>query len=96
MAATTPFSAHPDGTVVALWVVPGASRSEIAGRYGGALRIRIAAPPEGGKANRAVAKLLRDATGARSVDLLRGAASRRKQVLLVGVAPSEAERLLTK
>jgi uncharacterized protein len=39
-------------------VVPRASRSEIAGRHNGALRIRIAAPPVEGAANRELVKLL--------------------------------------
>ncbi|NOX22165.1 MAG: DUF167 domain-containing protein, partial [Actinobacteria bacterium] len=47
-----------DGVVVDVWVVPGASRTEIVGAHDGALRIRVAAPPEGGKANRAVRKAL--------------------------------------
>lgn len=39
-------------------VVPGASRTEVVGWLGAALKVRVAAPPEGGKANREVVELL--------------------------------------
>lgn len=48
-------------TRLELKVVPGASTSEIAGWLGDALKVRVRAPPERGKANRAVESLLADA-----------------------------------
>jgi uncharacterized protein (TIGR00251 family) len=39
-------------------VVPGASRNQISGWLGDRLKIRVQAPPESGKANKAVQKLL--------------------------------------
>ena len=42
-----------DGSVTfQVYVVPRASRSEIVGEYNGALRVRLAAPPVDGAANR--------------------------------------------
>jgi uncharacterized protein len=57
-----------DGDDVLVWVkaVPGASRDEIAGVLGGRLKVRVAAPPEGGKANRAIAMLLARAIGVKT------------------------------
>ena len=41
-----------------VYVVPRASRSEIAGEHNGALRVRIAAPPVDGAANRELIAML--------------------------------------
>jgi len=78
---------------VLVWVVPGASRSEIIGLHDGAIRIRVAAPPEGGKANKAVIAMLAAATGA-PARLLSGDASRRKRILLEGVTEQQARAAL--
>lgn len=92
-ATVKPLRPHPEGTELDVWVVPGASRTEITGVHDGAVRIRVAAPPEGGKANDAVRRLLAKTAGCR-VRLLRGPTSRRKVFLLEGVDPDEAiERL---
>jgi uncharacterized protein YggU (UPF0235/DUF167 family) len=86
----SPYSSHPDGTVVEVWVVPGATRDSIEGVYDGALRIRVAAPPERGRATEAVGRLLARRAGVRRARLLSGARSRRKRFLLPGLAPAEA------
>lgn len=72
-----------DGAVhFAVKVVPGASRDRIAGVLGDALKVQVAAPPEGGKANAALCELLAQALGvnARDVQVVAGAASPRKTV----------------
>lgn len=84
----------PVGAVVEVWAVPGASRTEIAGLHGGALRIRVAAPPEGGQANRALEKVLTTITGA-EVELIHGHGSRRKRFSVKGVSPEALARLLS-
>ena len=88
------IEAHPDGSTVTVWVVPGTSRTEIKGLHGDALRVRVAAPAEGGKANRALLALLGAETGAREVTLLSGAGSRRKTLLLRSISPQQAQILL--
>ena len=80
---------HPAGSVLSVLVVPGASRSEIVGIHGDALRVRVAAPPEQGKANKATLATVARALGCRA-DLLSGATSRRKRILLRDVPPEAA------
>ncbi len=70
------------GWVLTVRAQPGASRSEIAGPYGDALRIRLAAPANDGKANAELVRFLAAALGVapRAVTLVRGHASRDKVV----------------
>ena len=72
--------------------VPGASRSEIVGRLGEALKVRVAAPPEGGKANREILGLLAERLGlsAAGVVLVSGATSAGKVVELRGLTAEQA------
>ena len=78
-----------NGVVLALSVVPGASRTELAGLHGDALRVRLSAPPVDGKANEALLAWLAEVLDVprRRLSLLRGVSSRRKQVL-VDVEPA--------
>ncbi len=67
--------------------VPGASRDEIAGVVGDRLKVRVSAPPEGGRANRAICRLLAARLGLRAgrVTVERGAGSAEKTIRLEGV-----------
>ena len=60
-------------------VAPGASRTGVDGVYGELLKVRVTAPPERGKANRAVEKLLSSETGMRA-RVISGHSSPRKEV----------------
>ena len=94
---TAPYlSAHPDGVVVEVWVVPGASRDSIDGTYDGAMRVRTAAPAEGGRANRAVARLVAARFGARRATVISGETSRRKRVLVAGTTLATAQAAVAK
>ena len=44
--------------VVPVRAQPGAARDRVAGEHDGALKVAVAAPPEGGRANAAIAKIL--------------------------------------
>ena len=85
---------HPDGSLVTVWAVPRASRTEIVGLHDDALRVRIAVPPEAGKANRELETILKTTSGAAAVELVSGATTRRKTLVLRGVDPADARRLL--
>ena len=84
-------------TRLKLRVSPGSRRPGIAGRHGDAWKVRVAAPPEGGKANEAVLKLLAETLDVprSSVALVSGQTSRDKIVVLAGLGQAQAERLLT-
>ncbi|MEN8113414.1 MAG: DUF167 domain-containing protein [Actinomycetota bacterium] len=85
-----PIASHPDGVSVRVLVVPGASRSEVIGRHGDAIKVRVAAAAERGRANRAVCDLLERACGGRA-EVTRGTTSRIKTILLRGVDRGHAE-----
>lgn len=85
-----------DAAVLHVHVQPAAGRSAVVGRHGTSLKVRVAAVPEGGRANEACAALLSDTFGvaASSVELLSGGASRSKQFRLAGVDLDEFRRRL--
>lgn len=78
-----------DGSVtLEIHCQPGARRTEVVGTHGGALKIRLAAPPVEGRANEALAAFLAERFGVpkRNVTLLRGRTGRDKTVRIVSPA----------
>ena len=78
----------PAGAVLSLRIVPRASRNAIQGEHGDALKIRLCAPPVDGAANAALVEFLADTFNLprARVQLLSGATSRTKRVLLAGLS----------
>jgi uncharacterized protein (TIGR00251 family) len=81
---------------VRLRVSPGARRDELVGRHGEGWKVRVAAPPEGGRANDAVLDLLARELSLprRSLSIVSGQAAREKVVLMEGIDRAESERRL--
>jgi uncharacterized protein (TIGR00251 family) len=68
-------------------VVPGSSRDQIVGWLGDALKIKVSAPPEKGKANAAVVELLAAALGVGTDDItvVSGHSSPSKVIAITGI-----------
>jgi uncharacterized protein (TIGR00251 family) len=82
------------GVEVDLLVVPNASRATVVGLHGERVKIRVTSPPDRNKANAAVVDLMKRATGARRVDITRGATGRHKTVLLRDASLERVRRSL--
>ena len=82
-------------TVIQVKVVPKASRDEVAGWLGERLKLRVSAPPERGKANAAVEKLLAKVLGLppSAVRVVAGAATPLKSVEIDAPEDVVRERL---
>jgi uncharacterized protein (TIGR00251 family) len=87
---------RPGGIRLSVHVQPRASRSEIAGIHGDALKVRLAAPPVDGAANEALVDFLseRFAVPRRAISIIAGAQSRAKVVEVAGITAADARRSL--
>ncbi|MDH4016291.1 MAG: DUF167 domain-containing protein [Actinomycetota bacterium] len=72
-------------------VVPGARRDAVAGWLGDALEVRVSAPPERGKANAAVVRLIAELLDvpASDVSVASGQTSPRKRLTIEGLDSAE-------
>jgi uncharacterized protein (TIGR00251 family) len=94
--AASYLRAAEDGVVLAVRLQPGAGRTEIGAPWGDELRVRVTARPERGAANEALVRLLatRLRCAPNRVEIVRGAGSRQKQVLLRGLTEAEVRSAL--
>jgi uncharacterized protein (TIGR00251 family) len=84
-------------TRLRLRVSPGARSAHVVGRHGEAWKVRVAAPPEGGRANEAVVRLLAETLSLPrdAVTVVSGHGARDKIVRLDGLDRTQIERRLT-
>lgn len=84
------------GGQIVVHVVPRAKVTEVAGRHGDAIRIRLAAPPVDGAANEELVRFLAERLGVprSAVTIVRGTTARRKTVSVRGVTAAAAGRVL--
>ena len=77
-------------------VQPRASRSEIVGLHGDALKLRLSAVPVEGAANRELVRLLAEvfAVGARAVKIIAGSGSRSKVVEIEGITERTVRQVI--
>lgn len=92
----TAFVSTASGCRIQIRAQPRASRTEITGLYGEAVRVRVAAPPVDGAANDELLRFLADRLGTsrRNLALARGVAGRTKLVDVTGIAADDARRRL--
>ncbi len=91
-----PVHPTPRGVRIDLHVQPRASRTEVAGLHGDALKLRIASPPVDGAANEEIVAFLAAqlAVPRRAVTITAGASGRRKAVTIEGVTVEATRRAL--
>lgn len=77
---------------ILLKVVPGSRKSQLVGMLGDRLKIKVASPPEDGRANREVCELLASHFGvpARNVTIIAGQTRPEKSARIEGISVAEA------
>ncbi len=90
------FKERDGGVSFSILVTARASKAMICGRQGEYIRIKVSSPPVDNKANIECTALLADIfhTSKSKVSIIKGHTSRRKNVYIEGVLPSQAIQIL--
>jgi len=90
------ISRAAQGVTISVLVQPGASRDRLCGEHGGRLKLSVSAPPEKGRANKAVCRLLAAELGLNrsQVRVISGHTSRQKEVLIERVDANALEGII--
>jgi len=85
-----------DKARISVRVYPSAAKNEIAGLTDGELRVKIAAPPVKGKANRELIAFLSRLLGVKkdSISIIKGHTARNKVIIIDGLSRERALELL--
>lgn len=87
---------YEGGALLSIKVVPGASRTRIAGEWGVALKVQVAAAPEKGKANKELLHFLAKILGVPKTDLkiTKGQTHARKEIWVEKMRPQQVRSIL--
>ena len=87
---------NEEGCTFEIRVVPRAGANRVVGPVGCAMKVRVAAPPVQGAANKALVRLLARRLGVRSsdIEIVTGHTSRTKRIRVFGVTADEIESRL--
>lgn len=93
----TQNSAAEVSAKIRLKVVPGARASQIVGPLGDRLKVRVAAPPEDGRANAAVVELLARTLGLRTdhIEISAGKTNPEKEATVRGLSARQIQERIT-
>lgn len=82
---------HAQGVILPVRAKPGAKSNELLDVFDGALRISVTAPPEDGRANEAILRVVADTLNLRlsQITLLSGAKTKVKRLLVVGITAED-------
>ncbi len=85
-----------DGIRLFVKVVPGSSRTALAGELDGMLKIKVASPAEKGKANQCLTAYLGRLFGVRKnqIKILSGTTTPVKQLQITGLCPEDVQQVL--
>jgi uncharacterized protein (TIGR00251 family) len=87
---------HAEGLVLPVRAQPGARKNGVLGEQAGALKVAVTAPPEDGRANKALLETLREVLHLKrsQLALLSGETSRDKRFLVRALTRAELEARL--
>jgi hypothetical protein len=87
---------HAEGCVLPVRAQPKARKNAVIGEHGGALKLAVTAPPDRGRANKALVELLCDVLDLKrsQIELLAGETSQDKRFLIRAIAAEALQEKL--
>ena len=84
------------GVVFGVKALPNAGKSSLAGVYNGMLKVKVSAPPDKGKANKELVKILSKTLKVNSgfVEIIKGEKARQKTVLVMKMTKQELKEAI--
>ncbi len=91
-----PCTVNRDGIVLTLHIQPRASKNEVCGIHGDALKVRLTSPPVDGAANKLCREFLAELFGVpkSAVEIISGEASRHKRARIAGGSIARLQQII--